>query len=159
MEWPIVAPAPLVTEHAVVFRELFENPCQFRHVQHNLTGLLVLPNKRLATMARGSLDSADHTNLSRVLSEAPWREDVVNHRRIRFRLQQTPPTGIAAASHSSSSMIRCATIGAVSLTTWTGLTTIATAPIPWPTTRSPACLSVGRCAVPWACVCLGAMRH
>jgi hypothetical protein len=51
----------------------------------------VLPNKSLANLAHGILDSADNTNLSRFLSEAPWREDAVNRRRLRFMLQQTKP--------------------------------------------------------------------
>jgi DDE superfamily endonuclease len=42
-------------------------------------------------MARCILDSADKTNLSRFLAEAPWREQEVNRRRIRFMLQQTKP--------------------------------------------------------------------
>ena len=91
MELPIVAPAPIVTAHAVVFRDLFENQCQFRHFQHYLTGLIVLPNKSLANIARCILERTDKTNLSRFLSEAPWREDAVNRRRIRFTLQQTKP--------------------------------------------------------------------
>jgi len=91
MELPIVAPAPLVTEHAMVYRDLFENQCQFRHFQHYLTGLIVLPNKSMATMARGILNSADKTNLSRFLAEAPWREEAGNRRRGRFMLQQTKP--------------------------------------------------------------------
>jgi hypothetical protein len=91
MEWPIVAPAPVVSEHAAVFRDLLDNQRQFRHFQHDLTGLIVLPNKSLAHMARGILESADNTKLSRFLSEAPWREDASNHRRIRFMLQQTKP--------------------------------------------------------------------
>jgi hypothetical protein len=89
MEWPIVAPAPLVTAHAVVFRDLFEHQCQCRHVQHDLTGLIVLPHKSLANRGRGILDSADKTHLSRLLSEAPWREQEVNRRRMRFMRQQT----------------------------------------------------------------------
>jgi SRSO17 transposase len=68
-----------------------DNQCQFRHVQHYLTGLMVLPNKSLANIARCTLESADTTNLSRFLSEAPWPEDAVNRRRIRFMLQQTKP--------------------------------------------------------------------
>jgi hypothetical protein len=91
MEWPLVAPAPVVTAHAAVFRDLFDNQCQFRHFQHYLTGLIILPNKSLAHIARCILDSADKTNLSRFLSEAPWQEDEVNRRRIRFMLQQTTP--------------------------------------------------------------------
>ena len=91
MELPIVAPAPVVADHAAVFRDLFENQCQFRHFQHYLTGLIVLPNKSMANIARCILDSADRTNLSRFLAEAPWREDVVNRRRLRFMLQQTKP--------------------------------------------------------------------
>ena len=89
MAWPIVAPAPIVAEHAVIFRDLFENPCQCRPVQHDLTGLIVWPHKRLAHRARCLRDSADNTHLARLLSEAPWREDAVNHRRIRCMLQQT----------------------------------------------------------------------
>jgi DDE superfamily endonuclease len=91
MELPIGGPAPIVAEHAVVFRDLFDNPCQFRHVQHDLTGLIVLPNKSLAKIARCLLESADNTNLSRFLSEASWREDTVNRRRIRCMLQETTP--------------------------------------------------------------------
>jgi SRSO17 transposase len=91
MELPIIAPAPVVTEHAAVFRDVFENQCQFRHFQHYLTGLIVLPNKSMANLARCLLESADKTNLSRFLSEAPWREDEVNRRRIRFMLHQTKP--------------------------------------------------------------------
>ena len=91
MELPIVAPAPVVTNHAAVFRDLFDNQCQFRHFQHYVTGLIVLPNKSLANIARCILDSADKTNLSRVLSEAPWQEDAINHRRIRLMLQHTKP--------------------------------------------------------------------
>jgi len=91
MELPIIEPAPVVTEHAAVFRDLFDNQCQFRHVQHYLTGLMVLPHKSLANIARCTLESADKTNLSRLLSEAPWPEDAVNRRRIRLMLQQTNP--------------------------------------------------------------------
>ena len=91
MELPIIAPAPVVTAHAGVFRDLFDNQCQFRHFQHYLTGLIVLPNKSMANIARCILESTDKTNLSRFLSEAPWREDAVNRRRIRFTLQQTKP--------------------------------------------------------------------
>ena len=91
MELPIIAPAPVVTKHAAVFRDVCENQCQCRHVQHDLTGLIVLPHKSMANLARCLLESADKTNLSRFLSEAPWREDEVNRRRIRFMLQQTKP--------------------------------------------------------------------
>ena len=72
MQLPIVAPAPLVMAHADVFRTLFENRCQFQHFQHYLTGLMVLSNKSLANITRCVLESADKTNLSRFLSEAPW---------------------------------------------------------------------------------------
>jgi SRSO17 transposase len=91
MDLPIIAPAPVVTEHAQVFRDLFGNHCQFRHFQHYLTGLRVLPNKSLANIARCILDSADKTTLSRFFSAAPWHEDEVNRRRIRFTLHQTKP--------------------------------------------------------------------
>jgi hypothetical protein len=91
MELPMIEPAPVVAEHAAVFRDLWDHQCPCRHFQHYLTGLMVLPHKRLATIARGTLESADNTNLSRFLSEAPGPADAVNRRRIRFMLQQTTP--------------------------------------------------------------------
>jgi len=89
MQLPIVAPAPIVTAHAAIFRDLFENRCQFRHFQHYLTGLIVLDNKSLANITRCVLDSADKTNLARFFSEAPWFQDRVNDRRVEYLLQQT----------------------------------------------------------------------
>jgi SRSO17 transposase len=89
MQLPIVAPAPLVTTHAVAFEDLFENHRQFLHFQQYLTGLIVLPNKSLANIARCVLDSADKTNLSRFFSEAPWKQDEVNDRRLTSLLDQT----------------------------------------------------------------------
>ena len=89
MQLPIVAPAPIVTAHADIFRDLFENRCQFQHFQHDLTGLIVLDNKSLANITRCVIESADKTNLSRFFSEAPWFQDRVNDRRVEYLLQQT----------------------------------------------------------------------
>src|SRR5438093_478475 len=76
MQLPIVTPAPIVTAHADIFRDLFENRCQFHHFQNYLTGLIVLDNKSLA-------------NITRFFSEAPWFQDRINDRRVAYRLQQT----------------------------------------------------------------------
>jgi hypothetical protein len=89
MQLPIVAPAPIVTAHAEIFRDLFENRCQFQHFQNYLTGLIVLDNKSLANITRCVLESADKTNLSRFFSEAPWFQERVNDRRLAYLLQQT----------------------------------------------------------------------
>ncbi|MCI0352236.1 MAG: transposase, partial [Acidobacteriales bacterium] len=89
MQLPIIVPAPLVVTHGAAFRDLFENRCQFRHFQNYVTGLMVLDNKSLANIARCVLDSADKTNLSRFFSEAPWFQEQVNARRVRYLLQQT----------------------------------------------------------------------
>src|SRR6266446_1547748 len=89
MQLPIVTPAPLVTAHANVFQDLFENRCQFQHFQNYLTGLIALDNKSLANITRCVLESADKTNLSRFFSEAPWFHDRVNDRRVAYLLQQT----------------------------------------------------------------------
>jgi SRSO17 transposase len=89
MQLPIIAPAPIVTAHADIFRDLFENRCQFRHFQNYLTGLIVLDNKSLANITRCVLESADKTNLSRFFSEAPWFQERVNDRRLTYLLQQT----------------------------------------------------------------------
>lgn len=89
MQLPLVAPAPVVVEHAQVFRELFENRCQFQHCANYLTGLMVLSNKSMANMSRCLLESADKTNLSRFFSEAPREEEKVNEKRITYLLEQT----------------------------------------------------------------------
>lgn len=89
MQLPIVKPAPIVTTHAESFRHLFENQCQFRHFQNYLTALMVLENKSLANISRCILESADKTNLSRFLSQAPWSKKKVNHERIKYLLNQT----------------------------------------------------------------------
>jgi len=89
MQLPLVAPAPLVAAHAGAFRDLFANRCQFQHFQDYLTGLMVLENKSLSNMARCIVDSADKTNLSRFLSEAPWDAAAVNDRRVEYLLTQT----------------------------------------------------------------------
>src|SRR5262245_28211020 len=89
MQLPIVAPAPIVTAHADILRDLFEHRVQVRHVQHSLTGLSVLDNKSRANITRCVLASADKTNLSRFFSEAPWFQDQVNDRRRTYLLQQT----------------------------------------------------------------------
>jgi hypothetical protein len=95
MQLPIVAHAPLVTAHADVFRDLFENRRQFQHFQNYLTGLIVLDNKSLTNITRCVLESADKTNLSRFFSEAPWFQARVNDRRVAYLLQQT--TGVRSA--------------------------------------------------------------
>ena len=89
MQLPIVKPAPIVTTHAEFFRPLFENQCQFRHFQNYLTGLMVLENKSLTNISRCILESADKTNLSRFLSQAPWSQEKVNNERIKYLLNQT----------------------------------------------------------------------
>jgi SRSO17 transposase len=102
MQLPIVAPAPLVTAHAGAFRDLFENRCQFRHFQNYLTGLIVLPNKSMSNIVRCVLDSADRTNLSRFFSEAPWFQEQVNDRRLRYLLHQTK---VARLSKDQSALV------------------------------------------------------
>jgi SRSO17 transposase len=97
MQLPLVAPAPVVLAHAGAFRDLFANCRQFQHFRAYLTGLLVLDNKSLGNMARCVVDSADKTNLSRFLSEAPWDEAAVNDRRIQYLLTETTRQRRAAA--------------------------------------------------------------
>jgi len=43
----------------------------------------------MANIARCTLASADKTNLSRFFSAAGWEPERVNHRRIRYLLEQT----------------------------------------------------------------------
>jgi hypothetical protein len=97
MQLPIVAPAPIVTAHADIFRDLFENRCQFRHFQHDLTGLIVLDNKSLANITRCVLESADKTNLSRFFSDAPCFQEQVHDRRVTYLLHQTKAVRVPKA--------------------------------------------------------------
>jgi hypothetical protein len=89
--WPRVAPAPILAEHAGGVGDLFDHQGPCRHVQHDRTGLIVLPNQRLAQSARGLFASADKPTRSRVRSDAPGREDAGKRRRRRVRLQDTTP--------------------------------------------------------------------
>jgi len=89
MQLPLVAPAPLVSQHAEAFRDLFANRKQYRHFQNYLTGLMVLPNKSMANISRCNLDSADKTNLSRYMSEASWQPEKINERRLSYLHQAT----------------------------------------------------------------------
>ena len=84
-----MAPAPVVVEHAAGLRELFENRCQLQHFENYRTGLRVLANKRLATISRCLLESADKTTLSRFFSETPWEQEQVNEKRGAYLLAQT----------------------------------------------------------------------
>jgi SRSO17 transposase len=89
MQLPIVSPAPIVSQHAEAFRDLFDDPRQYQHFQNYLTGLMVLENKSLSNISRCTLESADKSNLSRFLSESPWLPEAVNQRRVAYLLSQT----------------------------------------------------------------------
>lgn len=89
MQLPIVAPAPVVVQHAEAFKDLFENRKQYRHFQNYLTGLIVLPNKSMANISRCILDSADKTNLSRYMSGSSWFQEQVNDRRLLYLNEKT----------------------------------------------------------------------
>lgn len=89
MQLPIVNVAPLVKEHSEIFRSVFANCKQFRHFENYLTGLMVLDNKSMANIARCILESADKTNISRYLSESPWRSERLNDERVRYMQTQT----------------------------------------------------------------------
>jgi SRSO17 transposase len=89
MQLPLVKVAPLVKEHSARFRAVFANRKQFRHFENYLTGLMVLDNKSMANIARCIVDSADKTNISRYLSEAPWRSERLNEERVSYMQGQT----------------------------------------------------------------------
>ncbi|MHB8753184.1 MAG: transposase [Aggregatilineales bacterium] len=89
MQIPIVQVAPLVQRHGAAFRDIFGDRRQYEHFEQYITGLMVLDNKSLTNMARCMVESADKTNWSRFLAEAPWSEQVVNERRIAYMLTQT----------------------------------------------------------------------
>lgn len=89
MQLPIVKVAPIVKEHAQVFRSDFNNRRQFEHFENYVTGLIALDNKSMANMARCLLESADKTNLSRFFSDAPWQAERINQRRVKYMIDQT----------------------------------------------------------------------
>ena len=97
MQLPIIEPAPLVAKHAEVFRDLFENRRQFQHFENYLTGLMVLPNKSMANLARCVVESSDKTNISRYFSRDRWLEEQVNDRRVAYLLQETKSVRLTIA--------------------------------------------------------------
>jgi SRSO17 transposase len=96
MQLPIVAYAPIVSEHAQAFRHLFNDVRQYKNFQNYLTGLIVLENKSLANISRCILNSADKSNLSRFMGEAPWQPTEVNRFRIEYVMGQTIGVRMAA---------------------------------------------------------------
>ena len=159
MQLPIVAPAPVVTAHADIFRDLFENRCQFRHFQNYLTGLIVLDNKSLANITRCVLESADKTNLSRFFSEAPWFQEQVNDRRVAYLHQQTKEVRVSKAD---AALILddtlCEHVGSL-FAMWTAIIIMATPRIPSRTIPSPVIMSVAPSVFLWISVYIGAMKN
>jgi SRSO17 transposase len=96
MQLPIVSPAPIVATHAQAFRDLFSDHRQYENFEHYLTGLMVLENKTLANISRCILESADKSNLSRFMSESPWRPEAVNQRRLEYLMSQTEAIRVCA---------------------------------------------------------------
>jgi SRSO17 transposase len=96
MQLPIVGPAPIVATHAPAFRDLFSDHRKYENFKHYLTGLVVLENKTLANISRCILESADKSNLSRFMSEAPWSPESVNQRRLEYMMSQTSPLRVPA---------------------------------------------------------------
>jgi len=68
---------------------LFRDERSYENFQTYLTGLIVLENKSLSNISRCTLESADKTNLSRFLSESPWKSQEMNARRVQYMLGQT----------------------------------------------------------------------
>ena len=89
LELPIVTTAPIVKQYGEKFANVFDNRRQFQHFANYLTGLIVLPNKSMANITRCIVDSADKTNLSRFFSDAPWKEQEVNEKRVALMNEQT----------------------------------------------------------------------
>ena len=84
-ERPSLGPARVGPEPAAVVGDGCEPQGPVRPCQPERTGVSVLPHQRLAHLARGLLESADHPTLAGVLCEAPWREDEGHRRRLRCR--------------------------------------------------------------------------
>jgi hypothetical protein len=71
MQFPVVASALIVTIQEDIFWDLFKHRCQFQHFQNDLMGLSCLHNKSLSRLTCCMLESADKTNPSHLLSDAP----------------------------------------------------------------------------------------
>jgi SRSO17 transposase len=136
MRLPIVVPAPLVTAHAGVFRDLFENRCRFRHFQNYLTGLMVLSNKSMANIVRCVLNSADKT--SRVFSRKP-RGPRLKSMIVGYGICSNRPERCVSPrlNRRWCWMIRCASTSAVSSSILTAITIMVTTPILLRTIPSP----------------------
>ena len=95
MQLPMMTPAPLVASHAAAFRDLFENRCQFRQFENDLTGWMVVPKKRMANSRGCMRESSDKTNLSRYFSNDLCLQEPVHDRRIRYLLRETKQVRVA----------------------------------------------------------------
>jgi hypothetical protein len=61
----IVAPAPIVDQHAAAFRGLFSGACVYENFRTSVIELIVLDNKCLSNISRCTLKSANQTNILR----------------------------------------------------------------------------------------------
>jgi hypothetical protein len=101
--------------HAALFRDLIDNKGPFWHCQADTSGRIAFHYQSMANIARCILESADKAPGSRCLSEASWREDVVN-RRHRFMFHQTKPRWRRLRESAVSWMLPWPKMGKASLT-------------------------------------------
>lgn len=89
---PAIVEFPQVVREAVdEFADLFACEPQRRHFAEYLTGLMVAAKKTVNGIHGEFVDTTDQSCLNRFLTEAHWREEELNERRLQL-LQRDPDT-------------------------------------------------------------------
>ena len=115
MQLPLVKDVPIVSSFARNFRSVFQSNSQYQHFKDYLSGLIVLENKSMASIAHCTLDCCDRTNLSRFFSNERWHANQLNQKRIYWALRKIESTGSLPKSHVCQLMTHFVSMQAVCL--------------------------------------------
>lgn len=86
---PVLHHAPVVSNMAHHFREIFANAPEYVHFQNYLTGLIVAERKNFSQIARCLVDSSDYTNIDRFMNSPLWSGADLNDERVKLIYTQT----------------------------------------------------------------------
>lgn len=80
---PIVSHPRIVRQYAPFFETMFSKP-QHKHFQRFLTGIIVGTNHTVTGINERFVERHDQSSMNRFLTEAPWSEEELNHRRLQL---------------------------------------------------------------------------
>ncbi len=80
---PIVRHPRIVRKYGSFFEGMFSKP-QHKHFRRFLTGTIVGTNHTVTGINERFVERNDQSSMNRFLTEAPWSEDELNHRRLQL---------------------------------------------------------------------------